>query len=76
MKVAQSTPRSNFEEKACVAVLKANTGVKIHALRKLDNKLNETDVLTPLCVREELPGGPEESACLDTRTEIFISFGR
>ena len=57
VKIAQCTPRSNFEKKANVSVLKSNPGVKNQALRKLDNKLNETAVLTPICVREELPAG-------------------
>lgn len=57
VKFGQSTPRSNFEEKANVVVLKANTAIKIQALRNLDNKLNETAVFTPICVREELPAG-------------------
>jgi hypothetical protein len=57
VKIAQCTPHSNFETKANVSVLKSNPGVKIQALKKLDNKLNETAVLTPICVREELPAG-------------------
>jgi hypothetical protein len=57
VKVVQSTPRSNFEEKANVVVLQANKGVKLYALQKLDNTLKNTDVLTPICVREELPVG-------------------
>ena len=56
VKIAQCTPRSNFEKKANVSVLKSNPGVKIQALRKLD-QLNETAVLTPICIREELPAG-------------------
>ena len=57
VKFGQSTPRSNFEEKANVVFLKANTAIKIQALRNLDNKLNETAVFTPICVREEIPAG-------------------
>ena len=57
VKVAQCTPHSNFEEKANVVVLKSNPAVKIQALRRLDNKLNETALLSPICVREELSAG-------------------
>lgn len=56
VKVGQNTPRSNFEEKANVVVLKANAVVKL-PFRKLDDKLNETAVWTPICIREELPAG-------------------
>lgn len=54
VKVAQNTPHSNFEEKANIVVLQANKGVKVHVLQKLDDALNNTDVLTPVCVREHL----------------------
>ena len=57
VKFGQSTLWSNFEEKANVVFLKANTAIKIQALRNLDNKLNETAVFTPICVREEIPAG-------------------